>query len=188
MAYEVLADYLQRLGVDLSPNNRKIVAAADFYTDVPSGSHIAIPSNRNLLGPWHHGLYIGNKLVIHMTGESKEDACIQQDTVNDFILGTSVIALVLYADDTDAARQASVRAALYLKDTLPTENLYNIAHFNCEHFAVLCRTGLKRYALSLLELSAYMQSPPPRSRKAGKPYHADASLNKWRKSRCCYSQ
>ena len=169
MAYQVLADQLQHFGVDLAPDNRKIVAAADFYTEVPSGSHIAVPSNHNQLGPWHHGLYVGNKLVIHMTGETKEDARIQQDTVNDFITGTSVIALVLYAEDTDADRQASVQAALYLKDVLPTENLYNIAHFNCDHFAVLCRTGLKRYAPALLKVSAHMQSRAPPSRKAGKP-------------------
>lgn len=153
----------------MSPDNRKLVAAADFYTEVPSGSHIAVPSHRNQLGPWHHGLYIGDKRVIHMTGETKEDARVQQDTVNEFITGTSVIALVLYAEDADADRQASVQAALYLKDVLPTEGLYSITHFNCEHFAVLCRTGLKRYAPALLEVSAYMQSRAPPSRKAGKP-------------------
>lgn len=107
MAYQVLADQLQRIGVDLSPDNRKLVAVADFYTEVPSGSHIAVPSNRNLLGPWHHVLYIGDKQVIHMTGNTKEDAYIRQDFVTDFIIGTSVIALVLYAEDTDADRQTS---------------------------------------------------------------------------------
>lgn len=169
MAYELLANELQRFGVDLSPNNRKLVAVADFYAEVPPGSHITVPSHRNQLGPWHHGLYIGNKLVIHMTGDTKENAHVKQDTVNNFITGTNIIALVLYAEDTDAGRQANIQTALYLKDVLPTEDLYSIAHFNCEHFAVLCRTGLSRYAPALLQVSAYMQPRAPASKRIGKP-------------------
>lgn len=89
--------------------------------------------------------------------------------MNDFIIGTSVIAWVLYNEDTDADRQASKQAASYLKDVLPTENLYSIATFNCEHFAVLCRTGLNRCATALLEVLALMQSSTRPSRKADKP-------------------
>lgn len=169
MAYQSLADKLQQLGVDLSPQNREIVAVADFYSDVPPGSHVAVPSSKTLLGPWHHGIYIGEKMMIHMTGQGKDDSHVQQTSVNEFTVGTSVVALVLYADDGDVARRASIQAALYLKDILPTANLYDLEHFNCEHFAVVCRTGLKRYAAACRAVSAHMQMLVPQVKKAGKP-------------------
>ncbi len=169
MAYQSLANKLQQFGVDLSPQNRQIVQVPDFYDEVPPGSHVAVPSYRTLLGPWHHGLYIGDKKIIHMTGEGKEDAHVQQTSVNEFTIGTNVVALVLYADDGAASRAASVEAAQYLMNILPTANLYDIEHFNCEHFAVLCRTGLQRYAaaISTLLMLMYMLAPP--IKKAGKP-------------------
>ena len=130
-------------GVDLSPTNKDLVYVADFYEKVPAGSHLAVPSKETLLGPWHHGVYVGNKRVIHMCGLSKVDAHVQETSFNEFMKGTSLVAVVTYADETEETLARTVAVARYLKDNLPVENLYKITDFDCEHFASLCKAGLK---------------------------------------------
>ena len=146
--YESLSSKLRELGIDLSPSDKRLINVADFYQDIPEGSHIAVPSHESRLGPWHHGIFMGSKRVMHMYGNSKEDAHVQTCTVNEFTSGTNVIALVIYEDDSLMSRQASIQAALFLQTTMKARDLYEIAGFNCEHFSVLCRTGLTRYSTS----------------------------------------
>lgn len=46
-----------------------------------------------------------------MTGEGKEDAHVQQTSVNEFTTGTNVVALVLYTDDGAMMEQQAEQQA-----------------------------------------------------------------------------
>ena len=169
--YDKFVDFMAGLGVDtsgasgadLSPTDKRLVDVADFYEEVPAGSHVAIPSHSTGLGPWHHGIYIGNKRVIHMIGSSKDDAHVQHTCFNDFKRGSSVIAVVLYADETPLTLERTVSAAHYLKNMLPVQNLYQILGFNCEHFAVLCKVGPDRCVPSCDHVRRLLHAPCPPS-------------------------
>ena len=97
-----------------------------------------------------------------MYSDNNEEARVQTCSVNDFTTGTNFIALVLYEDDSHMSRQASVLAALFLQDTIKVRDLYEIAGFNCEHFASLCRTGLTRYVTGTKTLSKLFCNGYPR--------------------------
>ena len=161
-SYESLCLKLRELRVDLSPSDKRLISVADFYQDIPEGSHIAVPSHASRLGSWHHGIFMGSKRVMHMYGDNNEEARVRMCSVNDFTSGTNVIALVLYEDDSHMSRQASVLAALFLQDTMKVRDLYEIAGFNCEHFALLCRTGLTRYVTGTRTLSQLFCNGCPR--------------------------
>ena len=148
MIYEALADFLQGLRLDLSPSNRKVIDKLDFRESVPYGSHIAVPSHSSQLGPWHHGILIDSLEVIHMYGDSKSPARVRSCPLKDFTAGTDLIAVVLYEGDSDAHRRDTRLAAEWMLRVFgnAAEPLYNIMGFNCEHFALLCRHGLSRFA------------------------------------------
>ena len=146
--YDDMAQALKGFGLDLSPSSKCLVNVTAFLR-IPDGSHIAVPSDQSLLGPWHHGIKIGPDTVMHMYGHSKEDAHIQECTAEEFTAATRMVAVVQYGDDTDESRAASVNAAYFLKENLRQFDLYSIVGFNCEHFAVLCRSGLTRYTSSI---------------------------------------
>ena len=164
--YENLSLMLRRLGIDLSPTNKRLVEPTEFYDEVAVGSHIARPSHKSLLGPWHHGIFVGNKTVIHMFGETVREACIQLCSVSEFVKGCNKIAVVLYDDDDDVHRKATVHVAYMLAEDadgprIMINQMYNIGNFNCEHFAVLCRTGLGRYDLGVQSIFNMLHDAVP---------------------------
>lgn len=73
--------------------------------------------------------------------------------LNQSTFGTKVTALVLYEDNRQKSRQASVLAARFLQDTMKVGDPYEITGFNSEHLAVLCRTVLARYVTGISNLS-----------------------------------
>ena len=110
---------------------------------------------------------------MHMYGDCKKDARIQECTAAKFTAATRVVAVVQYDSDSENLRAASVNAAYALKETLKNHaDLYNIAGFNCEHFAVLCRSGLTRYDSSTARIADILQhecqQPSTKLHKFGK--------------------
>ena len=63
------------------------------------------------------------------------------------VRGTDLVAVVMYEDDDNGRRRATVKAAQGMLDMFgrKPEPMYDIRGFNCEHFAVLCRHGFSRY-------------------------------------------
>lgn len=181
-----LALFLTKHGVDLSPTNKILVDPTDFYEEVAVGSHIARPCQESHLGPWHHGIFVGNKRVIHMSGDTVEDALIQQCSVRDFFQGHNATAVVLYAGDDDAHREATVLAATKLAadaagPRILINHMFDILDFNCEHFAVLCRTGLDgdRYDSSLETIACMLRGASPEVPFAGKFWMQSSPHSSW---------
>jgi hypothetical protein len=154
--------------MDLSPSKKEILREYCFPNLLP-GSHVAIKT-KSLIPTqdhvWHHGIYVGNHQIIHMFGDTKEDACICLVSTEDFFKASiweGWFAHVLY--QSSSPKQVSIefnlelscRLAFLLKDTLGIEKgHYHIAYFNCEHFATFCRTGKWRYEhdVQMKQLSA----------------------------------
>ena len=124
---------------------------------------------------------------MHMYGDSKEDARIQECTAAEFTAATRMVAVVQYDPDSEHLRASTVKAAFALKKSLKNHtDLYDIAGFNCEHFAVLCRSGLSRYESSTAVTAALLrkecQQPTSRLHKLEKKSGLQDALGTSRKS------
>src|SRR3990172_9611245 len=96
------------------------------------GDHIFV----HRLGYTHHGIDVGEGVVIHYTGEigQKADAVIQETPIEAFAHGCTV-RMRAYAE-YDPVEVVIGRA----RDRLG-ESKYHLAFNNCEHFATWCKVG-----------------------------------------------
>lgn len=78
----------------------------------------------------HHGVYIGDGLVIHYADDG-----IRIDTLEDFSKGFG-IEVVLHLDSPFTGREIRSRAISRLG-----EDAYDLVFNNCEHFANWCCMG-----------------------------------------------
>jgi Lecithin retinol acyltransferase len=86
---------------------------------------------------WHHGIDMGDGTVIHFSGTPKDetDATIRRDTIESFANAFPVSAVhkhyyTLHPD------QVAELATRFLGRTG-----YDLFYWNCEHFAIFCKTG-----------------------------------------------
>ncbi len=102
------------------------------------GSHLAT----GRLGYTHHGIYAGDRRVIHYAGLHRGLAAapVEECSIEDFAHGHPV-ALVVH-DSCCFAREEAVRRA---RSRLG-ESRYRILSNNCEHFCNWCLTGAARSA------------------------------------------
>ena len=138
-------EYAASFGLDLSPTNKKMVRKENFYREVKPGQHLAVLIGKDSKNPWHHGIYAGEEdgrgYVYHMTGENKSTSHVQKGLFFDFAKGRDEIAVVLYTDETDETLGAQLLIAQRCHENFRQEDLYELLSFNCEHFAVMCKTG-----------------------------------------------
>jgi len=139
-------EILQKIVFYLEPINKRIVKECNFFMEIEPGSQVAYKFN----GFWHHGIYVGNKQMIHMSGTTKEKATIRIDSVETFMENANGRCIVIeYENDNEEARQLTCEyAKFFLEAHGSTEGLYNIVSFNCEHFATFCRTSKWRYVIN----------------------------------------
>jgi hypothetical protein len=102
------------------------------------GSHIRV---RRLAGYWHHGIYVGEGMVVHFNGEvlSTEAACIQHATMDAFADGGAV-EVVSYGRGRKGRKFSGVKIAERAANKVG-ESGYHLFNNNCEHFATWCVTG-----------------------------------------------
>jgi hypothetical protein len=98
------------------------------------GTHLRV--NRGIYH--HHGIYIGEGLVIHFYGEylEKLKAEVKISTFEDFVQN-SPIEIVKYQV------QKSVDWTIETAYSLIGAKNYHIVSNNCKHFATYCKTGMK---------------------------------------------
>lgn len=166
---------LQKPLIDLSPTHAEFV---NFFEDIEIGSQIACQTKIRVLDSfvWHHGIFIGNKQVIHMSGATKENATIQCVSVNKFMENAQSRCVVIHYDnDNEELRLLTCYFAhFFLEAHGSKERLYNIYSFNCEHFATFCRTGKWRYVTN-----TFIDSICTQTLNNVKPYFLAQS--KWKK-------
>ena len=141
-----IIDLVQEL--DLSPTDKVVVHLSNLYGVIQPGDHIAVPiatseMSPGPLRPWHHGIYAGNKCVIHMHGDNKASARICQDSLETFCGAASHVAIIQYsskANGEDCGKDEALSLARELLHSNAGET-YNLLSNNCEHFATYCRLG-----------------------------------------------
>ncbi|AWG45852.1 MULTISPECIES: lecithin retinol acyltransferase family protein [unclassified Massilia] len=137
--------------------------------DFASGDHLSSPR----LGYSHHGLYVGNGLVIHYSGfaRSMQSGAVEFATLDEFACGNE-IKLVRHPD-RKYGREASVDRACQRLG----EDWYSLLLNNCEHFVNWCIEGahtspqVRKVTTPLFSAGAmaYLRGNPQASR-----YLADA--------------
>ncbi|CAG7644914.1 hypothetical protein PAESOLCIP111_04844 [Paenibacillus solanacearum] len=103
-------------------------AKAYFGTDphLEKGDHISV-----YCGYMHHGLYIGNGLVIHYT-KSNGKGRIQVDSLETFKNGKAI-------EQRHSSLKRSRDEAINKAYGRLGESQYNLIFNNCEHFVTWCR-------------------------------------------------
>ena len=152
LGYRVVWTLCAVLNVDLGPTNRVMVKSDSLLKVALKGQHLAVRCGRFHSSPWHHAIYggfdaEGRGWVYHMAGVEKRKAHIRRDLFLDFARGQLEVAIVIYDDDKPDYRKRHLETADYFFHHSPREHLYDLVRFNCEHFAILCKTGRYRTAI-----------------------------------------
>jgi len=90
---------------------------------------------------WHHGIYVGDNMVIHFDGEpggNIGDARIKKATLDEFAKGGTP-KVYAHKNPRYSNEETVARAHMRLG-----EDGYSLIKNNCEHFVYWCRTGLHR--------------------------------------------
>lgn len=90
------------------------------------------------LGYWHHGIDVGNGMVVHFNGEPFKEGSfeISKCTIEEFLNGGN-LEVVQYKR-CDTPRNVVQRALLRVGRG---QGEYHLVFNNCEHFATFCKTG-----------------------------------------------
>jgi hypothetical protein len=99
---------------------------------VQAGDHVVAERSWGLVPYEHHGIYIGNGVIIHLADEK-----VRKVTLKDFSGDHDDMWIKDYGDLTYFGRQHIVDRARFMLGTMG----YNLNDMNCEHFASFCVTG-----------------------------------------------
>ena len=105
---------------DLSPGDHISVRRADrFYT--------------------HHGIYIGERRVIHLNGSMREkvDPEVRETDLSRFLKGGMLRR-------RDHKRRLPASETVRIAKEQLSNGSYSMIWYNCEHFATYCATGRKK--------------------------------------------
>ena len=143
---QILRNLLELSGVvDLTPIYAKESSFLKVLNDAKPGDHIAVRAPNEI--HWHHGIFTGEvdgkESVVDMWGTTIENAAINIREAEDFFFNKAQVYVVLYNDDTDERRAATLKVALSCaRDSAQyAAPVYNLLSNNCECFATFCRTG-----------------------------------------------
>lgn len=142
--YEKLGDTIRRLfpDVDFKPKQATRVHAVNASRHLRPGDLLAVPfhpKHESSL-PWHFGISIDEDHVIDIIQGRKPEATII--ALADFIGQNYYVDMIpqQYIDEEEE-RHLTVQRAKYLVQSWVDQPLYNLALFNCKHFALLCCSG-----------------------------------------------
>ena len=107
------------------------------------GHHIRIRKSNGFKKYYHHGIYCGEDMVIHLWDRqgNKKHARVQRTSLQAFVEGCTqeevTPEIILYENGVCYEPEEVVRRA----ESKLGETKYNLASNNCEHFATWCKTG-----------------------------------------------
>jgi len=106
-------------------------------SDLLPGDHISVKRKSRFYT--HHGIYIGDRKVIHTTGSLREkvDPEVRETDLSRFLKG-GILKRPVYEKRLPASE--TIRIA---KEQLSNKN-FSMIWNNCEHFATYCATGKKK--------------------------------------------
>ncbi len=111
------------------------------------GDHICARTARDPV--WHHGIRRKDSVVYDVVGESDHRAKVRQSSMDAFVAGAVVCAIIRYDGDSDDCRGASLGVAQYLCDEVGEHPAaYSMVCGSHESFATWCRM-LRRHGEGL---------------------------------------
>ena len=125
------------VGHGLNPHPTAAVSQSIRPGQYPAlGAHLVI-SRR---GYTHHGIYVGQGMVVHYAGLSRflHSGPVEEVTLSRFSMGRAV-RIIGYCESTYSPREIVQRARSRLG-----ENRYHVLRNNCEHFCNWCISGRNR--------------------------------------------
>ena len=107
-----------------------------MMTTLTTGSHIQV----SRFGYSHHGIYVGNDLVIHYSGfaQAFDKGAITLTTLEEFLDDEIDFDIVAYPSSQQCYSAEEIVERAYSR--LGEDN-YSLMFNNCEHFACWCVTG-----------------------------------------------
>ena len=110
-----------------------------FEKDLSQGDHIYV--KRKGLVYSHHGIYLGDGIVIHFKGalREKKDPVVIKTDIESFLKGGKL-------KRRNYKKRLSHDETLRIAEDHLSKKGYSLAFNNCEHFATYCATGKKRSA------------------------------------------
>jgi hypothetical protein len=145
---------LQQMGLDLRPSNSIVLTESHAHLHIVEGDHLAVVIIGSG-GVYHHGIYLGVRDGIPKvadfsspTGDKKmRDGRLRIVDYTDFVRDKGLVYVVPYEKDSpekldaDNRRNAVELAILMVNDPNPDFHKYNLMSWNCECFALMCKTG-----------------------------------------------
>jgi hypothetical protein len=145
---------LQQMGLDLRPSNAIILTVSSARLFIVEGDHLAVMI-RGSGGVYHHGIYLGIRDgapkvadFSSPTGDRKmRDGRLRIIDYDEFVRDKGHVYVVPYEKDSpekldaDNRRNAVELAILMVSDPNPDFHKYNLLSWNCECFALMCKTG-----------------------------------------------
>lgn len=127
------------VGLRQNPYPTAVVSQSTRPGQYPAlGAHL-VTSRR---GYTHHGIYVGQGMVVHYAGLSRflHSGPVEEVTLSRFSMGRAV-RIVGHSESTYSPQEIVQRARSRLG-----ENRYHVLRNNCEHFCNWCISGRNRSA------------------------------------------
>jgi hypothetical protein len=136
------------------------------------GDHLLVKRKRLFFTYYHHGIYVGDDKVIHLTGPRKKDAKVIESSLEEFLNGGQkeiweYVTFIEILRNLHRDMQSGIGQPHWILPLLDEERIieienrikdnnntvsvaykylgrrgYNLFSNNCEHFAVFCKTGI----------------------------------------------
>jgi Lecithin retinol acyltransferase len=106
---------------------------------IEEGAHLAVWCLlARGMGYFHHGMYIGNGLIVHL---QRNQGGPRFDHLDTFLEGSDKYFVVDYKPDWYDARAKAIEIAKYYVNNPRALQPYNLVDMNCEYFVTGCKTG-----------------------------------------------
>ena len=119
----------------------------EFATELKFGLQYSTPYIiKEMLNAYHHCITIEGGYIIHFSrgGEDKLDPFIRLDSFNDFLDTSGKHDQIPYDKESDLTLTSCRNRAIYVLTGKLDFNKYKLFSNNCEHFALWCKTGIKK--------------------------------------------
>ena len=106
-------------------------------------------------GYWHHGICIGDEIMIDFSGEDKTQAIIDKRSFMEVFKDDHAVVVIDYQENESFSAYETIKLALEL---LNNSIKYNAILANCECVATVCRCGRYVNNFSLSQVPLYPPS------------------------------
>jgi hypothetical protein len=109
-------------------------------------------------GYQHHGLYLGFRDKVPYVAELTKNDGIQVPRYKAFVEGQDHLYVIPYKEEDDGSRTTAVEIADYFIEHKKYVKKYDLLTWNCECFALMCKTGQYQASTQIKEIFRAIQA------------------------------